>query len=104
MKELLSTEVYCFSYFIAKKECRDLLINALLSLINPTRAEKGCISYELLVDGQNPNLFVMFERFATQQALDEHEQQPYILNFVNNQMYQYCENVSWNVTRKINSF
>lgn len=96
-----SNEIYCLSYFLAKQEHRDSLIESLNKLIEPTRAEKGCLQYELLLDIENPNFIIMLEKFASQQALNDHEQKAYIKYFVENEMWQYCENVTWNVAREI---
>lgn len=94
-------EVYCLSYFHARQEHREDLINALSKLIEPTRAEKGCLQYELLLDNKNPDFMIMLEKFTTLEALNNHEQKPYIKYFVENQMQQYCEKVSWNVAREV---
>ncbi len=101
MSHEMTTEVYCLSYFHAKPEYRTALIDALLKLIEPTRAEQHCLQYELLLDNDNPNFLIMLEKFTTQQALDEHEQQPYIKHFVDHEMEQYCEKITWNVAREI---
>lgn len=39
----------------------------------------------------------MLEKFKSLQALTFHENQPYIKYFVENEMNQYCEKVTWNV-------
>lgn len=101
MLDQVNTEVYCFSYFVAKPIHRENLINALLALINPTRSETGCLQYELLIDNENPNFLIMLEKFTSQTALDEHEQQPYIKYFVENEMELYCEKVSWHLASVI---
>jgi quinol monooxygenase YgiN len=43
----------------------------------------------------------MSEKFIDQKALDEHEQKPYIIRFIEGPMIAYCEKVTWNVARKI---
>ena len=42
---------------LAKDEKRDLVKSELLKLIPITRAEAGCINYDLYQDNENPNLF-----------------------------------------------
>lgn len=93
--------VYCLSYFHAKKEYRQELINSLTELIPHTRAEKGCLQYELLIDFENLNFIIMLEKFINQKALNEHEKQPYINHFVEKEMLLYCEKVTWNVAKKL---
>lgn len=50
----------------------------LLSLLAPTRAESGCITFDLLVDTTDPTVFVLYENWKDQAALDAHFQQPYV--------------------------
>lgn len=93
--------IFCFSYFWAKHEYREQLIIALTKLIKPTRAEIGCLQYTLLLDTENPNLLIMLEEFTDQAAFDAHEDQPYIKFFVEHEMNDYCERVSWHVAKII---
>ena len=50
----------------------------LLSLIIPTRAEAGCITFDLLADVKDPTKFVLYENWESQAALDAHFRQPYV--------------------------
>lgn len=50
----------------------------LLSLLTPTRAESGCITFDLLKDINEPTIFVLYENWKDQVALDNHFQQPYV--------------------------
>lgn len=101
MPNILSNATWCLSYFEAKEQYRKALIEALLKLIEPTRAEAGCLQYELVIDNENPNFLIMVEKFISQTALDEHEKQPYIKYFVENEMDKYCHKVTWNVGKEI---
>ena len=42
------------------------------ALIEPTRSEAGCISYELLQNKADPTDFTFVEEWASDQALDAH--------------------------------
>jgi quinol monooxygenase YgiN/predicted small metal-binding protein len=44
----------------------------LKSLINPSRQEPGCLSYELLVNKENPEEFTFVERWKNDDALNGH--------------------------------
>lgn len=46
--------------------------DALLRLIEPTRAESGCVRYELLQNEADPTDFAFVEEWASQEALGEH--------------------------------
>lgn len=101
MSYALSESVVCVSYFQAKKEHQKELIAALLKLIEPTRAEPGCLQYELIIDKEDSNFLIMLEKFVSLEALAKHEEQPYIQEFVEKFMSQYCEKVTWNVGKEI---
>ena len=53
----------------------------LAALITPTRAESGCISYELHRSREKPGMFMFCETFASQEALDEHIGSPHFQAF-----------------------
>jgi len=41
--------------------------------IRLSRAEDGCVSFDVYVDPTNPNRYVVAEEFATQSAFDAHQ-------------------------------
>lgn len=54
-------------------------VQALLqAAIEQTHAEEGCISYALHRDVENPSQFVLVERWASKEALDEHFTKSYM--------------------------
>lgn len=65
----------------AKRGKETELKDALLSLIEPTRAEEGCICYELHQSPQMPGLFLFYEIWKSKEDLDKHLQRPYLKNF-----------------------
>ena len=46
--------------------------NALKSLISPTRAEAGCMVYELMQNNDDPTDFTFVEEWSGNDSLDEH--------------------------------
>jgi len=56
----------------AQPDKADELKSILLGLIAPTRAEAGCISYQLLQNNGDPSDFVFVEEWASDAALDQH--------------------------------
>jgi len=50
----------------------------LLDLIEPTRAEAGCLRYELLQGYNDPAEFTFVEAFETDAAFTAHAAAPYI--------------------------
>jgi quinol monooxygenase YgiN len=52
---------------------------ALLELVGPSRAEKGCLCYNLHESKETPGLFIFYEQWADQAAFDAHTQTPHFL-------------------------
>jgi len=50
-----------------------------LGLIEPTRKEKGCISYELYQDSTNPGIFTFVEEWESKEHLDVHLKSPHLV-------------------------
>lgn len=95
---------FCLSYFQAKPQHRDELIRELLKLVEPTRQEPGCIEYELFLDNKDPNFIILSSKFVNQKALDDHEEKPYVVHFLEGPMAKYCEKVTWNEALEIKNF
>ena len=62
----------------AKPGSEKLVGEALSALVEPTRAEEGCISYELFVSAADPATFVTMESWRSQVDLDAHLQTPHV--------------------------
>ncbi|MCB1379506.1 MAG: antibiotic biosynthesis monooxygenase [Alphaproteobacteria bacterium] len=63
---------------VARPEKREELLKILSSFVTPTRTEPGCINYDFHCDAEDPNVFVFYENFVSQQALDKHLGMPYL--------------------------
>ena len=57
---------------LAKADKRDLVKTELLKLIDITRAEKGCINYDLHQDNENENLFLFYENWESRELWQQH--------------------------------
>jgi len=64
--------------FEAKPGKETELRNALITLVTPTRQEKGCLNYDLHVDPVHPGRFLFHENWTEKTALDEHLQSSHI--------------------------
>ena len=53
----------------------------LQGLVSPTRAEVGCINYDLHQSQTDPALFVFYENWASEAHLDAHSKSPHIQSF-----------------------
>ena len=62
----------------AKKDKIDLVKAELLKLVKPTRAEQGCIQYDLHQDNDNPAVFIFYEIWESVEMLKAHAQSEHI--------------------------
>ncbi|MFR9651742.1 MAG: putative quinol monooxygenase [Rikenellaceae bacterium] len=60
----------------AKPGNRELVKSELIKLIEPTRAEKGCMMYTLHEDNENENFFLFFEKWESYDLWQVHMGQP----------------------------
>jgi quinol monooxygenase YgiN len=69
---------------LAKEEKRELVKSELLKLIDITRAEKGCINYDLHQDNENPNLFLFFENWENRELWQVHMNNQHLADYIKN--------------------
>ena len=62
----------------ARPEAREELAAMLHAQVAPTRAEAGCINYDLHVDAADPCVFVFYENWTDRAALDAHLAMPHL--------------------------
>lgn len=62
----------------AKPGSEDAVKAALLDLVTATRAEEGCISYDLKVAADKPTTFITVEKWRSQADLEEHMKSTHI--------------------------
>lgn len=53
----------------------------LLALIEPTRAEAGCLAYDLYGAADTPGLFTLHEEWASREDHERHTQTPHFLRW-----------------------
>jgi quinol monooxygenase YgiN len=70
--------IHILARHFARPETVDQVRRILLSLIEPSRAEAGCLKYELLQNTDDPTDFTFVETFASEDALKMHAAAPYI--------------------------
>ncbi len=80
----MSPECTVVATFFAKPEKREELRDLLIALVSPTRAEGGCVDYNLHVDEQDPNVFMFYENWRTAGDLEEHLLMPYLTHLRDN--------------------
>lgn len=57
---------------IVQPERRGDLLETLRGMLEPARVERGCLSYGLYEDVENPDAFVLLEKWATQEDIERH--------------------------------
>jgi quinol monooxygenase YgiN len=62
----------------AKPGQEDVVKQALLSLVDPTRKEPGCLCYNLHQSKADPTQFMFYEQWASKEALDAHGKTPHM--------------------------
>lgn len=62
----------------AKAGQEEAVREALLSMVQPTRQEPGCLAYNLHQSKKDPTQFMFYEQWASQAALDAHGQTPHM--------------------------
>jgi len=53
----------------------------LRALVEPTRSEPGCLAYFVHHDPEDPCMFMFYEKFESQAALDAHVNSPHFKKF-----------------------
>ena len=66
----------------AKKNKIEFIKEELLKLIEPTKAEEGCIEYRLQQDNQNPEFFLFFEIWENRELWQKHMDSEHLQNLV----------------------
>ena len=66
----------------AKAGMEDTVRAAIEALIAPTRAEAGCINYDLHLSSEDPSAFMLYENWMSKKDLDEHLAMPYLQDFL----------------------
>jgi quinol monooxygenase YgiN len=64
--------------FVAKPGKEEAVRRAIEAVIAPTRAESGCINYDLHQSTEDPSIFMLYENWKSKKELDEHLAMPYL--------------------------
>ena len=66
----------------AKQGMEETVKNTLVGLLEPSRADEGCINYDLHQDQENPALFMFHENWTSEEALNKHLATPHLQAFI----------------------
>ena len=77
----MAGSVQVVALVVARAGQADALVQAIETITAATLGEAGCLSYVPHRDLQDPNRFVFIEHWASQEALDAHNQTPHLQAF-----------------------
>jgi quinol monooxygenase YgiN len=66
----------------AKKGLEETVRNEVLALVAPTRAEAGCLNYDLHQSSDDPATLMLYENWVSKEDLDKHLAMPYLQAFL----------------------
>ena len=70
--------LYVIATLTARPDTVDATRDALTGLVEPTRAEDGCLSYTLVQSTDTPTDFRTVEQWTSQADLDAHMKTPHV--------------------------
>jgi quinol monooxygenase YgiN len=70
--------IYVVATTEVKPESREAFIKGARECNTATRQEKGCLAYESHISINDPNLFVVVERWASREDLNAHGRAPHM--------------------------
>jgi quinol monooxygenase YgiN len=77
-----STQVTLVPFFSVKKGEIESVRDAHLSMVEPTRAEPGCLDYDLYQSLDEPSVMFFYENWTDAEALHQHMNTPNFYRFV----------------------
>lgn len=75
------SEITIVATLTIKSDFQAPLMEQLKKLVDSSRAEEGCLQYDLHQDSQNPLVYIFIERWASQPILDVHNQSEHFVSF-----------------------
>jgi quinol monooxygenase YgiN len=76
------TQLTIVANITAKSDKIDLVKAELLKLIDITRAEEGCINYDLHQDIENPAHFMFYENWASRELWQAHMEGQHLADYL----------------------
>jgi len=72
-------KVTVLARFKAKKGMETQLRDAIMACVAPTRAEAGCINYDLHQLADDKGDLILYENWVSKKILEEHLEMPYLV-------------------------
>jgi quinol monooxygenase YgiN len=71
-EEMMMGAITVVAQLKAKKGMEDLLKQELLSIVEPSRSDAGCLNYDLHQSMEDSSSFLFYENWTGREALDAH--------------------------------
>ncbi|KWT75613.1 putative quinol monooxygenase [Candidatus Magnetominusculus xianensis] len=84
----------------AKEGMEDIVKQELLSLVEHTRKESGCLSYDLHQSTEITSYFMFYETWVNNEALDKHMAMPYIQRLIEKSTEIFADPIQVTLWRK----
>jgi quinol monooxygenase YgiN len=68
----VDTKILVTLKMVVQPERRSDLLDTMRGILEPSRVERGCLSYRFYEDVENRNAFFLLEEWATQKDLESH--------------------------------
>ncbi len=75
------SEITIVATLTIKADYQAPLMVELKKLVDSSRAENGCLQYDLHQDNKNPLVYIFIERWASQAIVDVHNQSEHFIAF-----------------------
>ena len=69
----------------------DGVIESFRTLQEETRREPGCITYVVQRSRENPRVFMIYEQYKDEAALEAHRNSPHFKQYATNGFYRFVE-------------
>ena len=76
------TQLTIIANIIAKEDKIELVKSELLKLIDVTRAEQGCINYNLHQDNEDPKHFLFYENWESRELWQTHMDNQHLKDYL----------------------
>lgn len=77
----MEKQVTVVARFKAKPGKEEMLKKELVGLLEPSRADEGCINYNLHQGIEDPGLFIFYENWQSRELLRKHSVNPHLVAF-----------------------
>ena len=94
-------KVTVLARFKAKKGLEKQAREVIMVCVAPTRAEYGCINYDLHVSPDDPALLFLYENWVSKKTLDEHLKMPYLVALLGKADDLFAEPIGLSLWEKI---